>query len=203
MHTELSREIEAFRALRRLSTGRRGSVMALARTGVILRLGDGVGVLNGMADAIVGRPLAWHTPQARREFERCLEAARRGNRARMRLVAANGDCLDAWLVPSRSTKEHEPPMVLARQIVLMHLERMPCTTSSIDELRVLYGLTLAEASLARALVLCGRLRLAAAQVGVSYQTARSYLKIIFQKTLTNSQRQLRRRLERGAIDSPT
>jgi DNA-binding CsgD family transcriptional regulator len=61
-------------------------------------------------------------------------------------------------------------------------------------LRRRYGLTAAEARLAEALLAGGRLREAAETVGMSYETARWYLKILFQKTETNRQATLVARL---------
>jgi DNA-binding CsgD family transcriptional regulator len=63
-----------------------------------------------------------------------------------------------------------------------------------DLLPVLYGLTPAEARLARALLAGGGLRRAAAGAGMTYETARWYLKVLFQKTGTRRQSELVARL---------
>lgn len=61
-------------------------------------------------------------------------------------------------------------------------------------LRSLYRLTPAEARLAQALIGGSSLRQAAAAAGMSYETARWYLKVLFQKTHTNRQAELVSRL---------
>ena len=61
-------------------------------------------------------------------------------------------------------------------------------------LRLLFDLTPTEARLARALLEEEDLRLAAMAVGMTYQSARVYLKRIFQKTATNRQASLIRLL---------
>lgn len=61
-------------------------------------------------------------------------------------------------------------------------------------LRRLYRLTPAEARLAQALIGGGGLRQAAATAGMSYETARWYLKVLFQKTHTSRQAELVARL---------
>lgn len=63
-----------------------------------------------------------------------------------------------------------------------------------DVLRLLFDLTPSEAKLARALLEQEDLRIAAATVGMTYQSARVYLKRIFQKTATNRQASLIRLL---------
>jgi DNA-binding CsgD family transcriptional regulator len=61
---------------------------------------------------------------------------------------------------------------------------------SIDRLRSHFGLTPAEARLALHLVTGGTLRSAAADFSISYETARTHLKNIFNKTKTCRQTQL-------------
>jgi DNA-binding CsgD family transcriptional regulator len=61
---------------------------------------------------------------------------------------------------------------------------------SSDTLRALYGFTESEARLARCIVKGNDLRLAANAVGVTYGTARGYLKIIFDKLAVHTQAQL-------------
>jgi len=58
----------------------------------------------------------------------------------------------------------------------------------------LYRLTPAEARLAQALLGGSGLRPAAAAAGMSYETARWYLKVLFQKTHTSRQAELVARL---------
>lgn len=72
-------------------------------------------------------------------------------------------------------------------------------------LRQRYGLTAAEGRLAEALVAAGDLRAAAETAGMTYETARWYLKILFQKTDTNRQAALITRLlgEAPALATPS
>jgi DNA-binding CsgD family transcriptional regulator len=55
---------------------------------------------------------------------------------------------------------------------------------------VLYGFTESEARLARCIVQGNDLRRAASAVGVTYGTARGYLKVIFDKLAVHTQAQL-------------
>jgi DNA-binding CsgD family transcriptional regulator len=57
-------------------------------------------------------------------------------------------------------------------------------------LRDAYGLTASEARLARLLAEGLSLRRSAAEAGLTYETARSYVKILFQKTGTHRQADL-------------
>ncbi|MDB5394590.1 MAG: transcriptional regulator, LuxR family [Rhodospirillales bacterium] len=63
-----------------------------------------------------------------------------------------------------------------------------------DRVRDIYGLTLAEARLAGLLAEGRHLRAAAAQLGITFETARTHLKRIFSKTTTTSQADLVRLL---------
>jgi PAS domain-containing protein/DNA-binding CsgD family transcriptional regulator len=64
----------------------------------------------------------------------------------------------------------------------------------LDLLPALYGLTPAEARLARALLAGSGLRQAAAAAGMTYETGRWYLKVLLQKTHTGRQAELVARL---------
>jgi DNA-binding CsgD family transcriptional regulator len=63
-----------------------------------------------------------------------------------------------------------------------------------ERLRRLFGLTPAEVRLAEALQTGGSLREVADQLGIAYETARSQLKMVFQKTGTRRQKDLALRL---------
>jgi DNA-binding CsgD family transcriptional regulator len=63
-------------------------------------------------------------------------------------------------------------------------------SESIDLLRCHFGLTPAEARLALQLVAGETLRSAAAKLGISYETARTHLKTVFNKTGTCRQAEL-------------
>lgn len=64
----------------------------------------------------------------------------------------------------------------------------PCVSS--DALRALYNFTESEARLARCIVQGNDLREAARAIGVTYGTARGYLKVIFDKLTVHTQAQL-------------
>ncbi|MGF1629316.1 MAG: helix-turn-helix transcriptional regulator [Kiloniellaceae bacterium] len=71
-----------------------------------------------------------------------------------------------------------------------------------DLLHTLYRLTPAEARLAQVLLAGGGLRQAAATAGMTYETARWYLKILFQKTETSRQAELVARLMADLAGAP-
>lgn len=73
-------------------------------------------------------------------------------------------------------------------LMVLGTAESPCVSA--DTLRALYGLTESEARLARCIVQGNDLRLAASAVGVTYGTARGYLKIIFDKLAVHTQAQL-------------
>jgi DNA-binding NarL/FixJ family response regulator len=81
------------------------------------------------------------------------------------------------------------PMVL-----LMVANHSTGRCASRDELRELYGYTRAEARLAQLLVQGSALQPAAKAIGITYGTARVYLKVVFQKAGVHSQAQLVARL---------
>lgn len=78
--------------------------------------------------------------------------------------------------------------------VLLVADPLARPETAAESLVAVFGLTRSEARLATALVTCGRLREAAETVGITYETARSYLKVIFHKTGTRRQAELVRLL---------
>lgn len=78
--------------------------------------------------------------------------------------------------------------------VLLIADPLARPATAEDTLIAVFGLTRSEARLATALVGRGRLKDAAEAVGITYETARSYLKIIFHKTGTGRQVELVRLL---------
>jgi DNA-binding CsgD family transcriptional regulator/PAS domain-containing protein len=86
------------------------------------------------------------------------------------------------------------PMVL-----VLAVDPDTVTPAPADLLRQRYGLTAAEARLALALLHGGGLRRAADAAGMTYETARWYLKILFQKTQTGRQAELVARLLREDV----
>jgi PAS domain-containing protein/DNA-binding CsgD family transcriptional regulator len=84
----------------------------------------------------------------------------------------------------------------APMVLLMAANFVGEQTASCDELRRLYGYTKSEARLAQLVVReCG-LRQAARAMGVTYGTARVYLKVVFEKAGVHSQAQLVARILR-------
>jgi DNA-binding CsgD family transcriptional regulator len=93
---------------------------------------------------------------------------------------------------------------VAPQPTVMLLIRDPAQprAPATELLSRLYRLTPAEARLARALAAGGGLRQAAASADMSYETARWYLKVLFQKTHTGRQVDLVARLLSDVGDAP-
>jgi len=91
---------------------------------------------------------------------------------------------------------HRPNLFLASSsaVVLFISDPEQEPIVAIECLRHRYGLTATEAKLAQYLTRGDALREAAEQAGLSYETARWYLKIIFQKTCTRRQPELVRLL---------
>jgi DNA-binding CsgD family transcriptional regulator len=77
-----------------------------------------------------------------------------------------------------------------RAMLLLVSERTLLQPAQQELLRAHFGFTAAEARLARTLASGHTLRAAAARSNISYGTARSYLKILFQKTATHRQTEL-------------
>ena len=75
-------------------------------------------------------------------------------------------------------------------VLLMVANFVDGETVSCDELRVLYGYTKTEARLVQLVVQERELRQAARAMGITYGTARAYLKVIFDKADVHSQAQL-------------
>ncbi len=83
-------------------------------------------------------------------------------------------------------------------LLLMTTEHAPREAMSRAAIGQLFGCTPTEARLAELLAQGSSLRQAAQQMGVTYGTARVYLKIVFDKTGARTQAQLVARLLRGA-----
>jgi DNA-binding CsgD family transcriptional regulator len=100
--------------------------------------------------------------------------------------------LIVWTVPL-SQKRAEVFAAQPTVMLLVHDPAQPRAPAT-ELLSRLYRLTPAEARLARALVAGGGLRQAAATADMTYETARWYLKVLFQKTHTSRQSDLVARL---------
>jgi len=77
-----------------------------------------------------------------------------------------------------------------RALLVLLAEKQSVQPASAALLGECFGLTAAEARIAHALAAGQTLRAAAAQSGISYGTARGYLKILFHKTATHRQAEL-------------
>ncbi len=160
----------------------------------LIRTGDGLTVRNGRIAAV--------DPSAQRNLGAMLR----------RLVHDGGSCgraasltvrrrgarpltVSAVRVPSRV-----PGFVPAKPaILLMIAEPDAVAPSEFDRIGRSYRFTPAESRLAQALLAGGGLRRAAEESGMTYETARWYLKILFQKTGTSRQAELVARLLRDLV----
>lgn len=111
------------------------------------------------------------------------------------LTVRAGDSTALWLsaVPLRSG---QGVLAAPRAVVLLVIADSTAqpAAAGIDATCRSHGFTAAETRLARALADAPGLRAAAEQAGLSYETARWYLKILFQKTGTRRQAELVRKL---------
>lgn len=171
--------------------GRLAEANAFARA--LLRAGDGLRVVHGevvaaRADDVARLAAAVRTALALRAHD-TLDASRL-----IRLRRASGRApLRAMAVPlQRRFASAFAPAHAAAAVIVTDPERQ--LSISNDALRERYDLTNAEARLARHLLHGVALRQAAAGAGISYETARSYLKGIFQKTGASRQSDLVRLL---------
>jgi DNA-binding CsgD family transcriptional regulator len=90
--------------------------------------------------------------------------------------------------------ESDDPFCRRRPAVALVLASHTKAVLSVDELGRLYGLTPAESRLVQSLLSGANLRQASERTGVKYETARWYLKNIFQKTGVTRQAELVRRI---------
>ena len=150
----------------------------------LLRRGKGLTLRCGQLSA--------EDPAAQQQLSALL---RQSEEARQSMVVCRSDHespLIVWAAPL--SQKHSG--VVATQPTVMLLIRDPSVPAAParELLCRLYRLTPAEARLARALLAGGGLRRAAATADMSYETARWYLKVLFQKTNTNRQSDLVARL---------
>lgn len=120
---------------------------------------------------------------------------RRNEPARESVVVCRGDDespLIVWAVPL--SQKHVGVVAPQPTVMLLIRDAAEPRAPATELLCRLYRLTPAEARLARALVAGGGLRRAAAAADMSYETARWYLKLLFQKTSTSRQADLVARL---------
>ncbi len=152
----------------------------------LLRRRDGLVLRGGALDA---------THEASRQhFEKyiadALCVARRDSPGTAALTLPTGDRrhLSVRAIPFMPAKG--PVLPLRPVALLMATECLGHQSVPCEALRKLYGCTPAEARLTQGLVDGQGLRQAASRLGVTYETARAYLKVVFQKTGVHTQAQL-------------
>ena len=166
----------------------------------LIRCGDGLTLINGRLAAIDG--------PSQRELEFLLhglaqDPAGRNDAGSSRIAIRRPDGRRPLIVSAIRLSAHRRAFLSPRPVILL-LIADPETASTIDSetIRRLYRLTAAEARLASALLAGGSLREAADAAGMSYETARWYLKILYQKTETRRQSELVARLLRDLAVPP-
>jgi DNA-binding CsgD family transcriptional regulator len=158
----------------------------------LLRKGDGLTVRNGRLVAV--------DPRDRRRLDSLLHAlahdAARPGRADLAHVTIRRARNDRPLTVSAIRLSTRRSLFVAptATILVLIVDPSSVTPIDVDLLRQRYDLTRAEARLALALAAGHGLRRAAEEVKMTYETARWYLKILFQKTDTNRQAALVARL---------
>jgi DNA-binding CsgD family transcriptional regulator len=155
---------------------------ALLRAGDALRCRDGRLVAADARDQV--------------RLDALLDIGARGGDGADSLVLrrAAGGRLLASAMPLPRERAALPTSRAALLVALVDPDAIPA--AGVDRLRRLHGLTGAETRLATALVGGVSLRRAGAAAGITYETARWYLKVLFQKTGTNRQTDLVARLLR-------
>lgn len=171
----------------------RGTLLHCNHTAeTLLRKGDGLTVRNGRLVAV--------DPRDRRRLDALLHAlahdAARPGRADLAHVAVRRERNDRPLTVSAIRLSTQRSLFVASTatILVLIVDPSAVTPIDVDLLRQRYDLTRAEARLALALAAGHGLRRAAEDVRMTYETARWYLKILFQKTDTNRQAALVARL---------
>lgn len=158
----------------------------------LLRAGDGIVTRNGRlesADPRDARALQSLLAQARDREGAALDP--RPLQIALRRRAPQAAPLVARAVRCSGTR---PTLLAPVAGTLVTIEAPAEAADAADRLRTLYGLTVAEARLARALADGAGMRTAAERAGVGYGTARVTLKSLFDKTGTRRQAQLVARL---------
>ncbi|MBI3710511.1 MAG: helix-turn-helix transcriptional regulator [Proteobacteria bacterium] len=163
-----------------------------AVTEALIEIGNGLTVRHGRLAAVDGaaqRKLAAllqyfaNDPSGAKELSPEHTVINRGDDARPLVLSAI------------RLSTHRRAFVTAQPtILLMIVDPDAAMPTAIELIRQLYQLTQAEARLAHALLTGGNLRQAADKAGMTYETARWYLKLLFQKTDTKRQAELVARL---------
>jgi GAF domain-containing protein/DNA-binding CsgD family transcriptional regulator len=146
---------------------------AILRTGDVLRL-DG------------DRRLALVRPRSRTRFAVLCDGAAPGDSMVLRGVGTTRLLASAMPLPPQRTALPHPRA--SRLLLLVDPDALPPGGPVL--LRRRFALTEAELRLATALLACNGLRGAADAAGMTYETARWYVKVLFQKTGTARQSQL-------------
>jgi PAS domain-containing protein/DNA-binding CsgD family transcriptional regulator len=161
----------------------------------ILRARRGLAVRQGVIEASL--------PEARMRFIACMATAF--------AAVANGSCDGAPLILKYDDRAHLAVQAMpvtgtmARYLpstsLVLLMATQSCTErlASCDELRSAFGYTKSEARLAQLLVQGNDLQHSAKAMGITYGTARVYLKAVFEKAGVHSQSQLVARTLREAV----
>jgi DNA-binding CsgD family transcriptional regulator len=110
------------------------------------------------------------------------------NPAPLELLDRQGGVVPLQAIPLGTTCS--PASAGMPSVLLTVGTRAPLKPMSIQELRDAFGFTPAEAKLARLLARLGTLRDAAREMNITYETARAYLKVVFEKAAVHTQVQL-------------
>lgn len=174
--------------------GRLDHANAIAET--LIQRGDGLTLIDGRLAAADG------SSQRQLEFllhDLARDPAGRSGAGPSRIAIARPNGLRPLVVSAIRLSTHRRAFLSPRPVILLLIvdpEAAPATDTDTETIRRLYRLTAAEARLALALLAGGSLREAADAAGMSYETARWYLKILYQKTETRRQAELVARLLR-------
>jgi DNA-binding CsgD family transcriptional regulator len=139
---------------------------------------------------VSGRRVRWQDAAAQTQFDRAVRTSLRTRASTATLIVSDCGCqfiaqvgvtrLDSWPLAQGD------PWFVVQITPVSPTSRIPSVTA----LKRAYGLTLAEAELARALVSQKNLARAAEARGITVETARTYLKRVFFKTNTRRQPEL-------------
>ncbi|MDD2914454.1 MAG: hypothetical protein PHP70_03975 [Gallionella sp.] len=117
----------------------------------------------------------------------------------MRIALPDGESLHCMVMPIPLELSTRWDIALASGCVAVFLSKPGGLQLPAQRLAVLYGLTPAEARLSSKLAACKNVELAADDMGITLNTARSQLKAIFAKTGARSQSELLVLLATGAL----
>ena len=180
--------------------GRLLSCNAIAET--LLRTGDGLSLRGGRLVAVDNSEQRKLGPYLQ-QFAGDQAAGDESGAANIAIYRASHP--DPLILSAIRLSAHQRTFVSAQATILLLIaEPALARPRDIELVRRRYRFTPAEARLAQALLAGNSLKQAAESAGTTYETARWYLKILFQKTDTNRQAELVARLLNDmAVPAPT